>query len=82
MSYCRFSEADIYLYDDIQYGLYCCSCSLTPDRSFAAGDDFDAMLAHIAEHRAAGHDVPSWVDGELIAERDELAAARGGGEQS
>lgn len=28
---------------------------------FATGD-LDAMLAHIAEHRAAGHVVPDWVD--------------------
>jgi hypothetical protein len=25
-------------------------------------DDLEAMLAHVAEHRAAGHVVPSWVD--------------------
>lgn len=81
MSYCRFGVADIYLYDDISYGLLCCNCSLEPDRSFATGKDFDAMLAHIADHRAAGHDIPTWVDEELIAERDELAA-RGDGEQA
>jgi hypothetical protein len=27
-----------------------------------ATNDLDAMLAHIAEHRAAGHVVPEWVD--------------------
>jgi len=27
--------------------------------------DLDAMLAHVAAHRAAGHVVPAWVDGHL-----------------
>jgi hypothetical protein len=27
--------------------------------------DLDAMLAHVAEHRAAGHVVPAWVDDSL-----------------
>lgn len=34
-------------------------------------NDLDAMLAHIAEHRAAGHVVPDWVDQRL---RDEWEA--------
>ena len=27
--------------------------------------DLDAMLAHLAEHRQAGHRVPDWVDDDL-----------------
>jgi hypothetical protein len=34
-------------------------------------DDLDTMLAHMAEHRAAGHVVPGWVDGVLRDEWDE-----------
>ena len=30
MSYCRFIEADAYIYDDIYRGLICCACSLMP----------------------------------------------------
>lgn len=30
MSYCRFIEADAYIYDDVYYGLYCSACSLMP----------------------------------------------------
>ena len=30
MSYCRFIEADAYIYDDMYYGLYCSACSLMP----------------------------------------------------
>lgn len=33
--------------------------------------DLDAMLAHVAEHRAAGHRVPEWVDQVLRDEWDE-----------
>jgi len=85
MSYCRFIEADAYIYDDVYYGLYCCACSLMPLRteystffkeditmheSFAAEYDYDKMLAHVAEHRAAGDYIPEDVDERLIEERD------------
>ena len=85
MSYCRFSEADAYIYDDVRYGLYCCACSLRPYKmvystflemempnfeGFVAGYDYDAMLAHIAEHRINGDYVPEHVDEELKFERN------------
>jgi len=85
MSYCRFIEADAYIYDDVDYRLYCCACSLMPTRtkyntflekditmheSFIAGRDYNKMLAHIAEHRAAGDYIPERVDERLIFERD------------
>jgi len=85
MSYCRFGEADAYIYDDIQYGLYCCACSLMPSTTayntffkkeltthegFKANYDYDKMLAHIAEHRNKGDHVPQDVDDSLIFERD------------
>lgn len=85
MSYCRFLEADAYIYDDIRYGLYCCACLLSPVEivysetfkmdmpsieGFVAGYDYDKMLDHIAEHRNAGHYIPERVDERLIFERD------------
>jgi hypothetical protein len=85
MSYCRFVEADAYIYDDVYYGLYCCACSLADVRmehseffgmempvyeGFSCGYDYDKMLAHVAEHRAAGHYIPEDVDERLIFERD------------
>lgn len=33
-------------------------------------NDLDDMLAHVAEHRAAGHVVPPWVDDVLRREWD------------
>lgn len=68
MSYCRFLEADAYIYDDIYYGLYCCGCSLKG--SFIAEYDYDKMLAHIAEHRTVGDYIPEYVDEALIEDRD------------
>lgn len=85
MSYCRFIEADAYIYDDVYHGLYCCACSLSKVEmfysslfkmempsweGFIAGYDYDKMLAHIAEHRAAGHYIPLDVDERLKFERD------------
>ena len=85
MSYCRFSEADAYIYNDVEYGLYCCACSLMPARtkyntffeeymttheSFIAGCNYDKMLAHVAEHRAAGDYIPEDVDEYLIEDRE------------
>lgn len=85
MSYCRFIEADAYIYDDVSYGIICCVCSLMPTRktetsrffpefyindNFVAGYDYDKMLVHIAEHRAAGDYIPDDVDERLIEERD------------
>ena len=85
MSYCRFSEADAYMFDHASFGLYCMACSLMPlkteystffkedftmHESFSAGYDYDKMLAHVAEHRAAGDYIPDDVDERLIFERD------------
>lgn len=85
MSYCRFGEADAYIYDDMGYALYCMACSLIPTttaysrflkkdiiihKGFKAGYDYDAMLAHVAEHRAAGDYIPEHVDERLRFERD------------
>lgn len=81
MAYVRFGDgcdSDVYIYDDYRYGLFCCWCSITKARTaphgFVAGEDYDLMLRHIAEHRAAGDTVPTYVDEDLIAERDEVPA--------
>lgn len=71
MSYCRFLEADAYIYDDVNYGIICCFCWTVPDSgNFIAGYDYDMMLNHISEHRSAGDYIPTRVDEELIKERD------------
>jgi hypothetical protein len=46
-------------------------CSITPlSENFIAGYDYNKILNHIAEHRAAGDYIPFMVDKELIKERD------------
>jgi hypothetical protein len=85
MSYCRFLEADAYIYEDSRYGLYCSACLLMPTKTtynkffkrdismnegFIAGYDYDKMLAHIAKHREADHYIPLDVDERLIEDRN------------
>jgi hypothetical protein len=70
MSYCRFIEADAYIYDDIYQGIICCMCSLENKGDFVAGYDYDLMLNHIEDHRVVGNYIPKDVDERLIAERD------------
>lgn len=85
MSYCRFIEADAYMFDHYNFGLYCMGCSLMPLKTeystffeedvtfhddFIAEYDYELMLAHVAEHRVAGDHIPENVDERLIFERD------------
>ncbi len=74
MSFVRFGVdgSQVYIYDDIDLGPHCCFCALA-EQDFSTRD-LDAMLAHVAEHRAAGHVVPAWVDDVLRDEWDEADA--------
>lgn len=57
MSYCRFSEGDVYLFSP-EEGRYVCSCCRTwseHDRTF---DSAGEALAHLRVHRELGHVVP------------------------
>lgn len=68
MSYVRLGVdgSQVYIFEHVAGYVECCFCAF----SGSGGDDFhttvlDEMLAHVAEHRAAGHTVPEWVDREL-----------------
>ncbi len=69
MSYCRFSEGDVYVFATAGRGGWsCCSCQLDLVAWFAKRSE---MIAHLEEHEAAGHDT-----GEAIPMlRRELAEA-------
>lgn len=77
MSYCRFSDADVYVYLDVGGYLNCCACSLGkledgdlfPESFYATATD--DMLAHLQLHRDAGHDVPDYAIERLREEREE-----------
>ena len=64
MSYCRFGEADVYIYDDVRYGLFCCMCSFVPFEigGYVSGSNHLDMLIHIGKHRDIGDYVPLDVD--------------------
>lgn len=79
MAYVRFCsrsfgayDSDVYIYEHVAGGIHCCGCSLAAGSCFTTPDP-DVMAAHIAEHVAAGDDVPD--PDELVAaiqRRDEL----------
>ena len=62
MSYCRFSDGDVYMYPHINGVIQCCSCRLSPiGKGWFADDNFKSpkeALAHLEAHIAVGHDVP------------------------
>lgn len=54
MSYARFTENDVYVFYSVMNCLTCCGCML--------GDKWDyystqAMVDHLEDHIAAGHDI-------------------------
>lgn len=70
MSYVRQSHCDLYVYEDIDFGLTCCNCLLRIDgRIWFYGGTHEKMLEHLKLHEAAGHDLGGVV--EML--RDELA---------
>lgn len=76
MSYCRFIEADVYIFESVSGYLECCGCSITEPGSekqiflsFRA-NTVDEMLEHIAKHRKRGEFVPEDVDERLREEKE------------
>lgn len=72
MSYCRFGNADAYIFEHVGGYWQCCGCSLARSGTI---DEWNfptrrAMLAHIAKHREAGDYIPSDVDERLQQEID------------
>lgn len=65
MSYCRFSEGDVYLYESGYGGYVCAACHFFPPgegglcRPSAHMRTLGDALAHLEEHRAVGHAVPA-----------------------
>lgn len=73
MSYCRFSDADVYLYRSSR-GVECSWCPLHPGITILTFERYSDAIAHLDEHVAAGHDVPDYAfDGlrsDMAAEGD------------
>ena len=76
MSYCRFSDGDVYMYDSVKGGLHCCACRLgdeTLEVPWDWGPDvvFHSRLdahEHLMEHKEAGHSVPQYAFDMLVEE--------------
>ncbi len=71
MSYCRFGEGDVYLYEDVAGGYTCCGCRLAGPSHF---DTRKATLEHLFDHRDEGHCVPQHAIYRLQREIAEEAA--------
>lgn len=69
MSYCRFGEADIYLFQTTDHNICCCGCPLVPGGAFLKTPQ-DA-LDHVKLHREHGDYVPQEVDEQLLREISE-----------
>lgn len=71
MSYCRFSDGDVYLYADVQGGWTCCGCSLIGGPSGMRHlDSAEDVLAHFQHHERAGDRVPDYAIARI---KDEIA---------
>lgn len=68
MAYSRFSYADVYVFMSVNGHLECCGCWLGNEWGFNSTDE---MIAHLAEHREAGHDVPDNLEHDLRRDNDE-----------
>jgi hypothetical protein len=69
VSYCRFLEADAYIFEHVGGFWQCCDCALSTEEWGSA--DFNTreeLLAHIDKHRQAGHYIPDNVDKRLHEE--------------
>lgn len=67
MAYSRFGYADVYVFTHVGGFLQCCGCWLGDEWDFHSTED---MIAHLALHRAAGHNVPDGLE-EVLREDDE-----------
>jgi hypothetical protein len=65
MSYVRFGEdgSQVYVFGTLEGRIECCWCALAPEdsREPVTVADEAALLAHLLDHRAAGHVVPDWL---------------------
>lgn len=69
MSYCRFTEADAYIFESINGYFECCLCSIAPDTiASTIVNTREELLFHVYEHRELGDYIPESVDFRLLRE--------------
>lgn len=77
MSYCRFSNGDVYLYFSVGNYISCCGCSLIEDDGSTTTDTdlsqrfytFTDAIEHMNTHKQQGHKFPDDVIPALVEER-------------
>ena len=72
MAYSRFGFSDIYMYPSVFDTVTCSGCFI-----YNTSVDFDndeELLAHIKEHRDAGHDIPSQLEYEILSDSSRYGA--------
>ncbi len=58
MAICRFGDdSDVYVFHNVHGGIECCGCRLSDASEFNARTEA-AMIAHLEQHKTAGHKVP------------------------
>lgn len=87
MSYCRWSEGDVYAYeaaceDSRQQRFVCCACPFNAldDGSVPDDEEFPTrvkLLQHLRTHEEAGHSVPVKAFSRLEQEIEQEGAERG-----
>lgn len=69
MSYCRFGEADAYIFASTEGGFECCACIISHPLPFSfTCETEEELLLHITKHRIVGDYIPESVDAELLRE--------------
>ena len=68
MSYCRFGEADVYVFVNAGGWLECCGCVNDENWHYYSTDD---MIAHLKEHKSTGDNVPDYVFTDLLKDKEE-----------
>lgn len=65
MFVCRLSaDSDVHVYYRMSGDIECAGCRLSDTQSFSTKDEAK-MIAHLEQHKAAGHKVPSQAFDEL-----------------
>ena len=71
MSYCRFVEADVYVFFNGKQ-LECCACSIVPEEVFSfRGHSTGEMVKHLWQHQNKGDHVPEYVFDGLWLDNEE-----------
>jgi hypothetical protein len=56
MSYCRFSNGDVYILHHVSGYLVCCGCKLNQKDNFSTRSR-ELMLLHIKQHKLVNHKI-------------------------